>query len=242
MPDGPLVAADVAQVDGAYHAVGVPYARHAAALVVTGLADDRRFVRVVSPRDVKIDKGTNMAGEPRDTIRVSSQTGESHRTAVDLGAALHERFALARAIALSGALDGTLAATLEHVHERVQFGVPLARMPLVRDRLALLAEEAAAAWAACRAALDSDASTLTVAAAKVRAGEAAGSGARLAHQLHGAIGTTAEHHLNFLTRRLWAWREEAGNERFWACRLGELIATNGGEQMWQSLTAGAATT
>lgn len=237
VPDGPLVAAAVVQSDGAYHAAGVPYARHAAVLVLTGLADDRRFLRLVPREGVAIATGTNMAGEPRDTIRISNPHGEPHWIAFELGAALEARCALARAIALAGALEATLAATLEHVRQRVQFGVPLAQMPLVRDRLALLAEESAAASAVCRAALDSGAGTLAVAAAKVRAGEAAGAGARLAHQLHGAIGTTAEHHLNLLTRRLWAWREEAGNERYWAARLGEWLATDGGEHMWQSLTA-----
>ena len=47
-------------------------------------------------------------------------------------------------------------------------------------------------------------------------GEAAGTGAAIAHQVHGAMGFTYEHSLHHATRRLWAWREEFGNEAVWA--------------------------
>ena len=50
----------------------------------------------------------------------------------------------------------------------------------------------------------------------MRVGEAAGDGAAIAHQVHGAMGFTYEHSLHHFTRRLWAWREEFGNESFWA--------------------------
>jgi acyl-CoA dehydrogenase len=50
--------------------------------------------------------------------------------------------------------------------------------------------------------------TLGVAAAKIRAGEAAA----IAHQVHGAIGFTLEHGLHRLTRRSWSWRDELGTE------------------------------
>jgi acyl-CoA dehydrogenase len=46
--------------------------------------------------------------------------------------------------------------------------------------------------------------------------------ARLAHQIHGAIGVTEEHRLRQVTLRLWSWREEYGNEAFWEARLGAL--------------------
>ena len=59
-----------------------------------------------------------------------------------------------------------------------------------------------------------------VAVAKVRAGEAAGIGAGIAHQAHGAIGFTYEHSLHFSTRRLWSWRAEFGSESRWAQRAG----------------------
>ena len=58
------------------------------------------------------------------------------------------------------------------------------------------------------------------AAAKARASQAAGTVARLAHQVHGAIGYTAEHDLHVWTKRLWAWRDECGNEAYWWQVLG----------------------
>ena len=41
-----------------------------------------------------------------------------------------------------------------------------------------------------------------IAAAKIRAGEAAGAGAAIAHQVHGAMGFTREYSLHHSTRRL----------------------------------------
>src|SRR4029450_6735743 len=54
---------------------------------------------------------------------------------------------------------------------------------------------------------------LAAAAAKVRAGTAVEVVARLAHQVHGAIGFTQEYRLHHLTRGLWAWGDEAGPGR-----------------------------
>jgi len=79
---------------------------------------------------------------------------------------------------------------------------------------------------------------LEVAVAKVRVGEAAGNGAAIAHQVHGAMGFTYEHSLHHSTRRLWAWREEFGNETLWAGRLGRLIAEHGAGELWPFITEG----
>ena len=84
----------------------------------------------------------------------------------------------------------------------------------MQQELAVLAGEAAAAQAAADAAaardstLDDGSAALAVAVAKMRVGEAAGRGSKVAHQVHGAIGFTHEHELHYRTRRLWAWRDE----------------------------------
>jgi len=78
-----------------------------------------------------------------------------------------------------------------------------------------------------------------VAVAKVRVGEAAGNGAAIAHQVHGAMGFTYEHSLHHSTRRLWAWREEFGNEAVWAARLGRMVAERGADGLWPFITAGS---
>ena len=69
------------------------------------------------------------------------------------------------------------------------------------------------------------------------AGEAAGEGAGIAHQVHGAIGFTMEHILQRYSRRVWSWRDEFGSESAWAVRLGEAVAANGGDELWASLAA-----
>ncbi|MCY3753229.1 MAG: acyl-CoA dehydrogenase, partial [Alphaproteobacteria bacterium] len=37
-------------------------------------------------------------------------------------------------------------------------------------------------------------------------------------------------------RRLWCWRDEFGNERFWSVRLGRLIAGKGADALWPFVT------
>ncbi|MFI1213205.1 acyl-CoA dehydrogenase family protein [Streptomyces sp. NPDC020802] len=76
-----------------------------------------------------------------------------------------------------------------------------------------------------------------VAAARIVAARAATVAARLSHQLHGAMGITAEYPLHRHTTRLWAWRDEEGSEHEWSVRLGELACSDGEEAVWQLTTA-----
>ena len=78
---------------------------------------------------------------------------------------------------------------------------------------------------------------LESASAKIRVGEAAGEGAGIAHQVLGAIGFTREHTLHRFTQRLWAWRDDFGNESFWAVRLGAKVAAKGADGLWPMLAA-----
>jgi len=55
--------------------------------------------------------------------------------------------------------------------------------------------------------------------------------------MHGAIGFTQEHRLHYWTRRLWSWRDEFGNEAFWARRLGGAVAAAGADRLWHGITA-----
>ena len=106
--------------------------------------------------------------------------------------------------------------------------------------LAVLAGHVAASAAAVDAAIElsSDApEQFLIAVAKSRAGEAAGKGAEIAHQVHGAMGFTREHNLHHLTRRLWAWRDEFGNETHWQTRIGEMALQQGPYKLWPFLTS-----
>ena len=112
----------------------------------------------------------------------------------------------------------------------------------MQQNLAVLAGQAAAATTAAQAAIEAvagDLGSLAIACAKVRTGEAAGIGAAIAHQMHGAIGFTQEHSLHRSTRRLWSWRDEFGNEAYWSRKIGERIAAAGADRLWQTIITAA---
>ena len=75
-----------------------------------------------------------------------------------------------------------------------------------------------------------------VAVARSRTGRTAAEATAIAHQLHGAIGTTREYPLHRLSRPIWAWREEYGNETVWAAQLtAHVLAAGGGASLWDVL-------
>jgi acyl-CoA dehydrogenase len=154
---------------------------------------------------------------------------------------LRARYALARAVQLTAALEQVLAWTVQYAGERQQFGRPLGRFQAIQMELAQMAGEVTAVTALTDAAVQalergSPDVVLAAAAAKVRAGAAVEVVARLAHQVHGAIGFTQEHKLHHLTRRLWSWRDEAGSELHWSRVLGAGLLSDGGDGLWPALT------
>ena len=113
---------------------------------------------------------------------------------------------MARAAQMAGGLEFLLAQSVKYVSERKQFGKPLSAFQAIQQNLALLAGHTAAAGMAAQAAfhaMEKGDAAFEIACAKVRVGEAAGLGAGIAHQAHGAIGFTYEHTLHFVTRREW---------------------------------------
>src|SRR5213593_1501644 len=149
--------------------------------------------------------------------------------------------ALVRSAQMAGGLESLLVQTVKYVSERKQFGRPIGSFQAIQHQLALLAGHTAAAGIAAanafRAADRGDAA-FEIAVAKVRTGEAAGLGAGIAHQCHGAIGFTYEHSLHFVTRRLWSWRAEFGAESYWAAEIGRDIALRGADALWPHITSG----
>jgi acyl-CoA dehydrogenase len=221
-------------------ATRVPWGARAARVAVLAETPDGRVVCSVDPRACAVQRRVNLAGEPRDTLDfdgVVVGAGEHAQAPVALTAdVLERRGALLRAAQIAGALTATLELSVAFAGERVQFGRPIAAFQAVGSLLALLAAESAAAVGAVDAALaafaDGGDAANEVAAAKVRAGQAAGAGAEMAHQIHGAIGYTREHRLHLLTRRLWSWRDEYGSEAVWAQRLGHSALEAGGSGLW----------
>lgn len=155
-----------------------------------------------------------------------------------------QAMAAARAVQIAGAAGAALEMTLDYVRERRQFGRPLARFQAVQQHIAVAAAEVAAAAQMARAAfaaldrgLDRD-DPFLAAAAKIAAGRAGTLAAKAAHQFHGAMGYTAEYPLHRLTRAIWQWREDFGNEDWWSRRLGAQVCRNGADALWPTLAGG----
>jgi acyl-CoA dehydrogenase len=249
VPDGPLTlgAGDLELSRTAHRAAGtlrrVPWARAAAALVV--LAGEE--VVVLEPGAFTVSDGANIAEEPRDTVVVDGPVAVASVSGT-VGDELRLRAAFGRSQLLAGAAKGALAAAVRYAGTRVQFGRPVGKFQAVQQQLALAAAEVAAATAAATSAArvaDADGFTarsarFAVAVAKSRTSEAAGEVARIAHQVHGAIGFTREHDLRLLTTRLWAWRDEDGSEAEWNELIGALsldeVRRNGADGLWPLIT------
>jgi len=55
------------------------------------------------------------------------------------------------------------------------------------------------------------------------------------------MGMTQDYALHHFSRRLWSWRAEYGDERYWSARLGRAISTAAGpERLYPAITAGSA--
>jgi alkylation response protein AidB-like acyl-CoA dehydrogenase len=245
VPDGPMTVAYGDGVSltvnerGCYprgQAVRVPWARAGTTIVAV---DDAGRVAVAPRDDCLFEPGENAAREPRDTVTLGGRTDPTGDARLDrqhlraVGAAL-------RAQQIAGALERVLEMTTQYAMDRTQFGRPIARFQAVQQNLAVLAGQTAAAQAAAdlaAEAVDETIRLLPIAAAKARCSEAAGVGAAIAHQVHGAIGFTHEHSLHFLTKRLWSWRDEFGNEAEWNRLLGRHMAKAGPTRYWAEITA-----
>lgn len=218
-------------------ACGVPWARHAATLVV--IKGDRIFRVAASQADIRPD--FSACGLPRDAVKIAT----TDRDGAELPAGMRiaearAAMALVRALEMAGAMQRILELTVAYAGERVQFGRALAKFQAIQQQLAILATQAAAARAsvdfAAEAFSDPD-MVLAAATAKIRAGEAAGIGTGIAHQVHAAIGFTEEHRLHLYTRALWAWRDECGGEDYWQTILGDAALAAGGDGFWPFVTS-----
>jgi acyl-CoA dehydrogenase len=252
VPTGPLTIAPV-HADGhialaadgtlAGRARRVPFARNADHIAVLARRGNEPVVTLVAAAGLRIKSSTSLAGEPRDDVSFDGVAPEAARPATVDQDLLVAFGAAVRLQQIAGALEKILEQSVQYALDRSQFGRPIAKFQAVQHNLATLAGEVAAASAAANGAAEACAlpqiAIGEVAIAKVRGGEAAGAGAAIAHQVHGAMGFTYEHSLHHATRRLWAWREEFGNEAVWAARLGRMVAERGAEGLWPFITAGS---
>lgn len=255
-PAGPMTVAPVHE-DGTLALSGgklsgrarkVPFASTAKHIAVLAKESAGMAVALVAADAVTINPGRSIAGEPSDEVSFDGATPVAVKPANGLDLAAVVRIgAAARTQQMAGALAHILDASVQFSLDRVQFGRPIAKFQAVQHNLAQLAGEVAAAGAAADAASEAIAThgiaaeraIAECAIAKLRVGEAASTGAAIAHQVHGAMGFTYEHTLHHSTRRLWSWREEFGNETYWAIRIGNMVASTGADELWPFLTAGS---
>ena len=219
------------------HARRVPWARHSNTVLLY-VADS--FLVRLHAAAAGITPGANIAGEPRDDIAVEIDLADEDVAPLSLAPQrFHLIGAAMRTLQIAGALNEVLRMTIEHVSNRQQFGRGLGSFQSIQHQIAVLASETAAGNVAADMAIDAVATTLdprAIAAAKARAGDAAGSVASIAHQLHGAMGFTRDARLHTLVRRLWSWRDEFGSEAIWTLALGRVLCRAPPGRLWEALT------
>ena len=253
IPSGPLTLAAGANWSPAGRGVAVrrvPYGR-LATTVAAGSGEGGDWLAVIAP-PARVRPGRNLAGEPRDEVDPGADAEVHDAPAGTAGYARHLR-RLFRSLLITGAAQQALDLTVTYVQEREQFGRPLARLPAVQQELARMAGEVALISAATQAAVAEEppgsggspgsgaaAAISAVLAAKAQASHSAGIVAAIAHQLHGAIGTTEEHRLRLTTTRLWSWRDEDGPAAECFAELGReaLGAATRAGGLWPWLTGG----
>ncbi len=223
----------------------VPWAAQSSALVlVVERGSEQPPLLACLPRaSFEAVPGRAPCGDPRDAVALSAAEIAPEQAAILESVDALAWAALARAALIAGALRRALALSVQFSAQRVQFGRPIGQFQAVQHHLAVLAEETAAANVACDAAAIAYGTPwelASIAAAKIRAGEAAGLAARVAHQIHGAMGITYEHVLHQSTRRLLAWRDEYGAEPYWAKRLAGCFRAHGDAPPWTLLSAASA--
>lgn len=196
-------------------------------------------------KGVRVESSVNLAGEPRDVLYFDEVVPAQSCIAplnVSLEA-LHRRGALTRISLMTGALQAMAAMTVTYTSQREQFGRPVRAFQAVQQHLVTVQQQssiAAAALDGATAAIQFGEATFEIAAAKLLANQAARTATRAAHQAHGAMGMTQEYPLHYLSRRLWSWRNEYGNENYWAARLGGAIIDAGPGKLYPAITSGSA--
>ena len=223
-------------------AIGVPFARDSQHIVAFASAGQTETIALVETKNCRAAEGQSLAGEELNTVtfdRVKPLRSANAPPGLDQ-TALMLFGSVVRSVETAGALEAILAMSVRYANERIAFERPIGKFQAVQQNLARLAGETAAALAASGSAADTlvqaksfdDAVFLEAASAKIRSAEAAAEGAAIAHQVHGAIGFTKEHMLHRFTLRLLSWRDDFGNESYWAAALGNLIAKRDANSFW----------
>jgi acyl-CoA dehydrogenase len=245
MTVAPATPRDIIKVnaDGSLtgRARGIAFASDAAHLAVLAFGAAGSHVALVKTSSCRIETGQSLGYDASDIVTFQNVMPVATRPTPALDqTALMLMGATVRSLQMAGALETALRMSVTYANERVAFEKPIAKFQAVQHNLAQLAGEVAAALAAAGSAADTiatspvfdDAVFLEAASAKIRCAEAAEKGAAIAHQIHGAIGFSMEHTLHRFTLRALGWRDDFGNETYWATELGRRVAKRGADELW----------
>jgi len=215
-------------------ASGVPFAQDCAHIAL--LADDgkHQLTALVDVKDCRLGESRNLAGDSSNAVtlnRVKPRCIAPVPDGFDATSLLLMGSAI-RSVQTAGALETILSLCVAYAGD--------GKFQAVQQNLARLAGEVAAALAVSGSAADAiaqagsfdEAVFLEAAAAKIRSAEAAAEGSAIAHQVFGAIGFTQEHALHRFTLRMLSWRDDFGNESYWAAELGKHVARRGADEFW----------
>ncbi len=223
-------------------AIGVPFASEAEHIAVLAESGTGSAVALVAAKDCQLGDGVNLAGDVANVVtfdHVKPLASAPAPAGLDRTALMLMGSAV-RSAETAGALEAVLTLSVAYANERVAFERKIGKFQAVQQNLARLAGEVAAALAVSGSAADTlsnsdefdDAVFLEAASAKIRCAEAASEGSAIAHQVFGAIGFTQEHILHRFTLRMLAWRDDFGNESWWAAELGARVARGGADEFW----------
>jgi acyl-CoA dehydrogenase len=220
----------------------IPFAKDVQHIAVLAENGAGVVIALVATEDCRVDDGVSLAGDAANTVSfehvkplhsVRAPKGLDRTALMLMGATI-------RAVETAGALGAILSLSVAYANERIAFERPIGKFQAVQQNLARLAGEVAAALAASGSAADTlsqeetlgDAVFLEAISAKIRCAEAAHEGSAIAHQVFGAIGFTKEHVLHRFTLRMLSWRDDFGNESYWAAELGKRVAKRGADEFW----------
>ena len=222
--------------------LGVPFASDTQHIAVAAESPTGAVVALVATNDCGIDEGQTPAGDASNVVTFD-RVQPLHHSAAPAGfdrTTLMLMGSVARSVQTAGALETILSLSATYANDRIAFERPIGKFQAVQQNLARLAGEVAAALAVSGSAADTlaqdnvfdDAAFFEAASAKIRCAEAATEGASIAHQVFGAIGFTKEHVLHRFTLRMLSWRDDFGNESYWAAELGKHVARGGADEFW----------
>ena len=224
----------------------VTFGQNADALLAVITTPEGPCVGLIDIEGAEFSVNRTLSGEPQVDIQFNEAPVRELSKCVnaDISESVEALGALVRSQQIAGAAEAILEKCVRYAGERKQFGRPIGNFQAIQHHLAAMAGEVAgitctadaASLASMNQGFQTNAALVAVASAKIRAGASGAEVARIAHQVHGAIGFTQEYDLQRFTRRIWSWRDDYGDEAMWAHRLGQQVVDSPSGELWPLIT------